>query len=324
MKKTTHILIAVFGLTATFSFGQQVGLNSQYMQNQMVYNPGATGTLDYIPVQLNFRKQWVQFPDSPTSQFLSAHSKVGKNMGFGAVLNNEVAGPSRHTGLTINGSYQLRISKNNYHRIGMGLGLSLSQHSIDGDKLNTYLPDDPAVTRGFNNVVVPDASAGFYYYFKDKGYFGVSGRNLVQMDRDLYKFQNPLYNPMVRNYYAVGGYSFALAKKFDLRVSGVFQMIESGVWQAEGSLLGVFLNRFWIGGSYRNTDAVVFMGGVQFGQFRLGYSYDYTLSDISTYSQGSHEIMLELQLNKGNKTNGATNGSSTPWLKRNRVYKAGN
>jgi hypothetical protein len=33
-------------------------------------------------------------------------------------------------------------------------------------------------------------------------------------------------------------------------------------------------------------------------QFRAGYAYDFTLSDIGSYSAGSHEVMLALDFGK--------------------------
>jgi hypothetical protein len=64
------------------------------------------------------------------------------------------------------------------------------------------------------------------------------------------------------------------------------------------------------------------MGGAQFGPFKFGYSYDYTLSDIGNYSTGSHEIFLELQLTPRDR-NGNGDQRKTPWIKRNRLYSQG-
>ncbi len=321
MKKI--VLIATFAVSGIVTWSQQIGLNSQYLFNETVINPGATGAKSYVPVQLNFRKQWVQFPDSPTSQYLSAHGYVGKNFGIGGILSNEVAGPSRHTGLTLNMAYQLRLSADQNHKLGLGLGLSMSQHIIDPTRLTTYLPDDPAVIRGFNNTFVPDANFGAFYFYKDKAFAGVSARNLVQMDRDLYNFENPLINLNVRNYYFIGGYKFKLSPKFDLKATTQLQVIEAGTWSNDVTLLGIYNNKIWLGGSYRHNDAVVFMGGVQFGPFRVGYAYDYTLTDIADYSTGSHEIFLELQLFPNKRTSGGGNGGNEPWIKRNRIYAPG-
>lgn len=293
---------------------QQISLNSQYLFNEMLVNPGATGSKEYIPVQLSFRKQWVNFPGSPTTQALSSHAAVGKNFGFGGTLFNDVAGPSRRTGMNINTAYHLQLDKRNEHKLGFGLGVSLTQHMIDVNELNTYLPDDPAVLRGYNNQLVPDANFGLFYRFLDKGYAGLSAHNLVELNRDLYDFQDAFVNPLERTYYFLGGYNFSFGDKWGMKTSTLVQMIETTTTQFDVTALGVYNNMIWLGASYRHTDAVAVLVGGQAGPFRFGYSYDYTLSDIGDYSQGSHEIFLELQFYNNDS------GSRTPWLKRNRIY----
>jgi hypothetical protein len=91
-------------------------------------------------------------------------------------------------------------------------------------------------------------------------------------------------------------------------------MIETFTTQFDVTALGTYKKVVWLGVSYRHLDAVAIMAGGQAGQFRFGYSYDYTLSDIGDYSSGSHEIFLELQLRTKNS------GNKTPWLKRNRIF----
>lgn len=311
MKKYLALLfLGVAGITSA----QQISLNSQYVFNEMLVNPGATGSKDYIPIQLGFRKQWSGFEGAPVTQALSVNSKIGKKMGLGGSLFNDVAGPSRRTGLNVNTAYHLQLDQRNNHKLGLGIGISLTQHIIDVNRLTTYLPDDPAVLAGYNNELVPDANVGVFYYFKDKAYAGVSAYNLVQMDRDLYDFDNSIGNPLVRTYYFLGGYNFSLSENFGLKASTLVQGIETGTAQFDVTAIGTFKDMVWLGASYRHTDAVAFMIGGQAGPFKFGYSYDYTLSDIGNYSNGSHEVFLELQL----YTKGSD--SRTPWLKRNRIY----
>jgi type IX secretion system PorP/SprF family membrane protein len=282
----------------------------------MIVNPAATGTKKYIPIQFNFRKQWVNFPGSPTTQSLSVHSSVAKNMGFGSVLFNDVAGPSRRTGINFNTSYQLRLDQERDNTLGFGLGVSLTQHTIDVNKLTTYLPEDPAVMRGFNNQIVPDANFGILYRYKDKAFAGISAHNLVELNRDLYDFDLVFINPLVRTYYFLGGYNFTLPQKWKLKSSTLFQLIETGTYQFDITAIAEFNNIFWFGSSYRHTDALVFMAGGKAGPFKFGYSYDYTTSDIGDYSYGSHEVFLELQIFKKS----VESNSRVPWLKRNRIY----
>ncbi|MGB0423082.1 MAG: type IX secretion system membrane protein PorP/SprF, partial [Flavobacteriales bacterium] len=49
----------------------------------------------------------------------------------------------------------------------------------------------------------------------------------------------------------------------------------------------------WLGGMYRFGDAFALIASFQVtDQLRAGYSYDYTLSELSGYNSGSHELML--------------------------------
>jgi len=61
---------------------------------------------------------------------------------------------------------------------------------------------------------------------------------------------------------------------------------------------GIYLDKFWLGGSYRHQDAIVAMVGYKYYEFSIGYAYDITLSNIRQFSSGSHEIVLTLLLNK--------------------------
>mgnify|MGYP001588703496 FL=1 len=316
-----HILLTIFlifGLTQTL-FAQQIALNSQYLFNTMLVNPGATGTKDYVPVQLNFRKQWTNFPGSPTTQFLSCDSKLADNFGIGGIIYNDVGGPSRRTGVNINAAYHLQIDAKKDHMLSFGLGVSLTQHIMDMSVLTTYLPDDPAVLNGYNNQMVPDANFGIFYTFKNNLYVGLSSYNLSQSKRDLYAFNNRLANPLARNYYFTSGYKFTLAQLWKLKAATLVQAIEAGAVQWDLTSIVEYKDSYWLGLSYRLNDALAVLGGAQIGPLKFGYSYDFSLSEIGEYSAGSHEVFIEFQIGNKNAEN-----NRVPWLKRNRIYTPSN
>ena len=57
-----------------------------------------------------------------------------------------------------------------------------------------------------------------------------------------------------------------------------------------------YLDRFWAGASYRNGRSVA--GLFQFGvnnQVKVAYIYDFDISKLGRYSNGSHEIMVRYE-----------------------------
>jgi type IX secretion system PorP/SprF family membrane protein len=52
-------------------------------------------------------------------------------------------------------------------------------------------------------------------------------------------------------------------------------------------------NKIWTGISYRSGSDISALIGIQVNpQFLINYSYDYSLTKVQKYSQGSHEITL--------------------------------
>jgi hypothetical protein len=55
----------------------------------------------------------------------------------------------------------------------------------------------------------------------------------------------------------------------------------------------------WIGASWRSADAIAIMIGYEYEeQISFGYSYDITMSNLSTASSGTHEIMIGFKFSK--------------------------
>ena len=54
---------------------------------------------------------------------------------------------------------------------------------------------------------------------------------------------------------------------------------------------------FTVGAWMRNRDAFILTFGVDTGTFKIGYSYDLTISQLTNQSGGAHEVSLGLNLN---------------------------
>jgi type IX secretion system PorP/SprF family membrane protein len=60
--------------------------------------------------------------------------------------------------------------------------------------------------------------------------------------------------------------------------------------------LGMVYAGAWYRYSKTNSDAAIFLIGIQKGLFKIGYSYDVTLSALGSESGGAHEISMGIRL----------------------------
>ena len=67
--------------------------------------------------------------------------------------------------------------------------------------------------------------------------------------------------------------------------------------------LGNFFGGMWFRHTFENSDALIAMAGVNFDKWKLGYSYDFTVSQLSLASGGAHELSLTLNFGDDNPLN---------------------
>lgn len=300
MKKII-LLFAVVAL-GTNIYGQQIPLHSQYMMDLSMVNPAVVGSYDFTPISLNVRQQWTGFKGAPITQSLNAHKYFGKNVGLGISFFNEVTSPTRRTGMQITFAYHIPLSSDFSKDLSFAISPVIFQHYLNTDLITTDQPDDPAAVNGYNNQFCPDANFGIMYTNKNKFYAGLSVFNLLQIRKDLFQVMDKIKSPIERTYYLVTGYKFKLNNKFTLEPSALAQYQYNTPLQFDINLRGVYADRFGLGVSYRYQDALVYMAFVSVGDFRFGYSYDMTLSDIKRYSYGTNEFHVSYRI-MGKKSN---------------------
>jgi len=286
MKKI--LLITILHLFYSLSFGQQQPLYSQYMLNDFLLNPAIVGTTETAPIRMTIRQQWVGIENAPSTQALSGHTSLLnlENCGVGGLIYHDKFGPSSQTG--VNGSFAYRIQVGTETNLSFGMSLSAFQYKIDEKGLNIINPDDPAITGKLETKWAPDANFGLYLYHSRYN-FGFSSTQLIQYSL----FKNDINNgKMVRHYYLTGGYSLPLGEDYELLPSILLKTTEQSPVQLDVNAQILYMKTFWMAFSYRHNDASVAMIGFKKDRFQFGYAFDYTLSHLSNYTHGSHEVMI--------------------------------
>ncbi len=296
MKK--YILTIIAGLFLSSAFSQQLATYSQFMHDHYLMNPAAAGTQDFIPVSLGYKKLWTGLEGSPSFQTIAGNMNILENMGVGVRVHNYSAGIETNTGIDLTYAYQ--ISLGDEMKLSFGLSGVLTQYYMDKSRINLENPDDDAVIYAQEKLIAPDANFGTYLYGKNY-YFGISVFQLFGRKVNMMNTKN-LENKQIRHYNVHGGYRFDINDDYSVEPSLSFKMIEAGQMTLDFNVKGTIMNIAWVGVSYRLNDAVVPMFGIDMDQFLFGYAYDITMSDISNYSQGSHELMFIYKIGSSKST----------------------
>jgi len=302
MKKTV-IIFAAFILISVGIKAQQVPLYSQYMMNAFLLNPAIAGSVDYFPVRITIRQQWVGITDAPSTQAISGHYLFNNmNFGLGGYLFNDKFGPISRTGLQVCGAYHLNLVGID-SKLGIGLALKAFQFKFDQSKLITIEENDPVVNYGIITQVVPDADFGVYLY-NIKYFAGVAATQLIQLNLD---FGDSAVdkNQLIRHYFSTVGYKFTLSDDFEIEPSLLFKATFKTPSQVDINAKAYYKKNYWFGISFRSSKDIAIMLGVKVKKFYIGYAFDYTTSHLKDYCSGSHEILVGFNINEG-----ANKGSS--------------
>lgn len=273
-------------LSIESAFGQQDPQFSQHMFARLPVNPAYAGSNEAICGALLYRNQWTGFGGEPKTSLLAFDMPVESlhgGIGLSVFASDRLGAQSN---LNLHGAYAYRTNLGSGH-IAVGIDAGYQQQSLNGDALVYNDPNDVLIPRGKVGGGAFDMSLGAYYN-SDKLYVGIASTHLIggQINYDNVR------STLARHYWLIAGYSMELSPSLTLKPALIAK--SDAVSTQVDVNANLFINsRFWVGGGYRLQDAVVVMAGLEImPNLKLGYSYDYTLSGIRTYSSGSHEIML--------------------------------
>lgn len=297
MKRITlllTLLLMVGGFTDLVA--QQLPVFTQFPSDQLFFNPAIAGTKRIYDIRLNYRDQWVGFPDAPVTEGASLNYRMmGGKMGAAAYLYQDVTGPTQRNDYTLCYAYHIKFPD---LVLSLGAAGSMMQYIANGPKITIHQPLDPAIDQGVTSKAwAPEASAGAYLY-NDRYMLGLSVDNMLSIQEKLYKKYKPDtaklgIAELVPHYYGFLSYNFSGNPDYVWQ-SSLFAALASGTPIYLAYSLRVHVrNKFYVGASYRMGDAVALDLGITIrNNFEVCYSYDLVTSALSHYTSGSHEITL--------------------------------
>ncbi|MEY3500955.1 MAG: hypothetical protein RL308_2624 [Bacteroidota bacterium] len=297
MKYLYIVLIITY---ASHIHAQQDPNYTQYMYNMNVMNPAYAGSKENMSGSFMYRQQWVGLEGAPKTATFSLHSPIGKNVGLGISAISDKIGPVEENNVYADFSYTLNLGGSNRLALGLKAGATFHKIGLFSDIGNGYIqqPGDVAFSENTNSAKL-NVGTGLFYY-SEKYYLAFSIPNMlnskhldVTQNGQLYQFGSD-----VQHYFLTGGYVFNIADNTKFKPSFMMKSAFNVPTSIDLSSNFLFYNKFEAGVSYRLDDS--FGAMVNFAvspSIKIGYAYDYIISDLKVTTAASHEIMVLFDIN---------------------------
>jgi len=324
MKKIVSIIVVY--IMAGFSLNaQMVSQYTMWNQNHYLVNPAAAGNLNYTDVGIGYRKQWTGVKNAPQTFYATIHSVLNKPKTFersalrisssqnrsyrgrggkkmlkhalGANLSTNEFGAFKNSSVLV--SYALHLPIYNDLRLSFGVSGGLNNYGFDESRAIAAENNDPiyeAYVQGENSNKV-NANSGIYLY-SDRFFVGYSANQLLQNNLELADIQTTSEESNLKiHHFVIGGYHFDLTNDFRLTPTVMIKKLDPNPISYDINLTLSYRQEIYIGVANRGEDAISVMLGMQLNNYmKFGYSYDYTISELSERSTGSHELFIGLTL----------------------------
>ena len=305
MKLNKFYGIAFMLLLTSVTFAQQLPQFTQYMFNTISINPAYAGSRETLSVVGLHRSQWVGLEGGPQTQTLSVHAPLrNEKVGLGLSVINDELGFENFQYVYADFSYTIQTGVNT--KLAFGIKGGVTAYNLDGDFVASGAPDPingqpDNLIFGFEDRLDFNVGAGVYWH-SDRWYVGLSAPRIFTNE---YTGQGTFEALERVSYYFTGGYVFDLSDNIKLKPSTLLKATNGAPLSFDISANFLFNEKFWIGGGYRINEQAAAIGGiVDFQvskQLRIGYAYEYPISDIRPFTSGTHEILLMFEIFKSRR-----------------------
>ncbi len=306
MKGFKHIIaICLFCLVAGSANAQDPQF-TQFYANPIYLNPAFAGSNGCPRFSMNYRNEWPSLTGNYVTYSVS-YDQYFKNIsgGIGVIGMHDQQGQGTIYTSMLGLIYSYHLKVNRKFSMLFGARAAMFNKFLDWDKLTFGDMIDPRrgfiyqtgdVPRGGSRYFF-DASAGFVGYSKNF-FFGGAVHHLNTPNESMIVGESRL--PMRFTGHMGAEIKLGKNSKYNNSTSimpNVIYQYQNGFQEINiGTYVkyGVFTAGAW----FRNRDAFILSLGINTGKFKLGYSYDVTVSKLNNgVSGGSHEVSLGFNLN---------------------------
>jgi type IX secretion system PorP/SprF family membrane protein len=310
------IMAGILIFPARCLYAQDPGY-SQFFANPLHLNPAYAGTTELPRMVMNYRNQWPQKGATYTTYAVSYDQLISKKnagLGFQITRDQELNNVINNHTASLSYSYHVKLDEESFMTLGLQGGIALKQFNVNNlvfpsgiDQLSGEISEYVSAGYSDGKKLYPDFAAGVVGQHSEF-YWGVSAHHLNRPDESIMEGDQKGLVPvkwtinagarMHRLHHGLLSRRFTLSPNVLYQQQGSFKQLNLGMYMLEKSFL--------FGAWFRNNlnalpDAFIVMAGFAREKFQVGYSFDLTLSELSNYSYGSHEVSLTFFLGRKSK-----------------------
>lgn len=290
---------------------------SQFYAAPIYLNPALAGSTRCPRVTINYRNQWPALNNAFVTYAAAYDQQIDAlSGGIGVILMNDKAGEGTINTTSAGFMYAYQASISRKASIRVALKATYVQKRLDWEKLSFGDMIDPRYGFVYQTLEqrpettsksFMDFSTGIVGY-SDLLYGGVAIDHLTQPDEAFIVSGNSQLPMKITAHFGamipIGYYSPRMDKDEGTFISPniiyqqqrSFNQINLGAYFSKSP----FVAGLWYRGSFGNdnfisSDSFIALIGLQKGMFKVGYSYDITVSQLSNASGGAHEVSLGIQ-----------------------------
>jgi type IX secretion system PorP/SprF family membrane protein len=281
---------------------------SQFYANPLYLSPSFAGATEEYRLAMNYRDQWPAIPGVFRTYSISFDkAMINFNSGIGVLATYDVAGTGElsTTNIGLLYSYDFNINREWHIRPGVNfkfyyLGLDLAALTWSSSLRGGGTPSPTIHPPAFDKVADVDFATSALVY-NDRYWGGFTLDHLLVPKTSFYGTEGTTV-PIKFNLY--GGMQIIKKTRLRTKLKEVLSVAfnfqtQAKVYQTD---IGLYYYKdplifgLWYRGipliTSQAGDAIIGLVGIKTNQLHIGYSYDFTISNLISSSAGAHEISL--------------------------------
>jgi type IX secretion system PorP/SprF family membrane protein len=275
-------LIFIFLIISSYTYAQHNVLYSQYYFSGILINPAYAGSQNALNLTSIYRNQWTGIEGAPKNLSIGIHSPLKNDkVNLGLIFLNNKFGITCESRAMAVYAYKLKLGKG---ALSFGLQGGVEYYKNDLTQIRSTDNGDPVFEPSVEKKIHGIFGAGIFY--KSENMIAGLSVPILYSTRKDYSIS---YSPVILS----TGFLCKMNDNIVIKPAGLVRYIKNSPVEGDISAAVYYKEVIGLGVGYRSNEAVYGYLDLKLNeQFSVGYCYDYTLSSLNLYSNGSHEFML--------------------------------